>query len=41
MQRLAEMSLFKALLRFDEINLHIEEANQHLTDCLQLFQVRV
>jgi len=38
MSRLAEMSFFKALLRYDDIDLEIGKAHHYLTDCLQLFQ---
>ncbi|KAF8437922.1 kinase-like domain-containing protein [Boletus edulis BED1] len=39
LQKLVDMSFLKALLHFENINKEIERANQHLTDCLQLFQI--
>ncbi|KAG6377307.1 hypothetical protein JVT61DRAFT_15096 [Boletus reticuloceps] len=39
LQKLADMSFLKALLHFENIDKEIERANQHLTDCLQLFQI--
>ncbi|KIJ59424.1 hypothetical protein HYDPIDRAFT_118519 [Hydnomerulius pinastri MD-312] len=38
-QKQANMSFFKALLRFDDINLAIEEAHHFLDDCLKCFQI--
>ncbi|KAH7888228.1 kinase-like domain-containing protein [Phlebopus sp. FC_14] len=38
-QRQAEMSFFKALLRAGDINTAIEEAHRRLSDCLLCFQI--
>ena len=39
LQKLADMSFFKALLHFEDINREIALANRLLADCSQLFPV--
>ncbi|KAF8551583.1 hypothetical protein OG21DRAFT_257792 [Imleria badia] len=41
LQKLADISFFKALIHFEDINKEIELANRILTDCSQLFLVSV
>ncbi|KAG6377320.1 kinase-like domain-containing protein [Boletus reticuloceps] len=41
LQKLADMSFFKALLRFEDINSGIEQANRHLDNCQRLLQIEV